>query len=368
MTKDNAKPMILIVDDDTTNLRFLQNILHEEYAVRLTQSGARALKFLEEDTPDLILLDVEMPQMSGYDLIKIIKQNPKWKDIPIVFLTALEGRDKEQFAFDLGAVDYILKPISVGVVRARVHLHIELERYRRQLEQLVEVRTQQLKTTQDVLLNTMASMTSSRDNETGEHIKRTTIYSQVLLENLMKINHPRYQVEPVYAESIINSAKLHDIGKVSVPDNILLKPGKLTPLEFNVMKQHTVYGAHILDTAMYELGETSYFLSVAREIIISHHEKWDGTGYPYKLEGEDIPLSARIMAIADVYDALISYRPYKAGFSHETAIDIILKDTGTHFDPTLIELSRDVMEGFKEIALKNQDQRTIMYAPLESNL
>ncbi len=356
MNKIPGKQVILVVDDDATNLRFVNEILKDEYKVYLAPSGERALVFLKSKRPDLILLDLEMPNMNGYEVIKEIKKNQEWKDIPVIFLTGQEGRDKEQEALDLGAVDYILKPISAGIVKARVGLHIELENYRKSLEEMVEVRTEQLARTQDTILEILASMTSFRDNETGAHIKRTTIYTEMLIANLFEKNHPDYQLDDGYAKRVIKAAKLHDIGKVAVPDNILLKPARLTNLEFEMIKQHTVYGALIIDRAKMDLGDTSEFLDVAREIIISHHEKWDGSGYPEALAGTDIPLSGRIMAIADVYDALISHRPYKPSYSHEVAVETLLEDTGAHFDPTLMELSRDVIEQFKEIARIHSDK------------
>lgn len=349
------RPAILAVDDEPTNLRFLQEILKDEYQIYLAPSGERALIFLQSNIPDLILLDIEMPKMNGYQVIEAVKRNPAWKDIPIIFLTAQEGRDKEQTAFELGAVDYILKPISIGIVKARTRLHVELESYRKKLEDIVETRTTQLKHTQDAILNMLANMTSYRDNETGMHIKRTTTYSQIMVHSLMRTAHPSYEMDPQYARSIVKSAKLHDIGKVAVPDNILLKPGKLTPEEFELIKLHSVYGAEILDNAIDDLGNSSSFLYVAREIIIAHHEKWDGSGYPYQLSGSSIPLSARIMAVADVYDALISKRPYKTAFSHEKAVSIILEETGTHFDPILIELLLPDIQHFREVALLHQD-------------
>ncbi len=350
--------MVLVVDDDPTNLRFLNEILKEDYQPYLAPSGERALRFLEDHRPQLILLDVEMPRMSGYDVIRAIKQQPEVAEIPVIFLTGLEGRDNEQRALDLGAVDYILKPISAGIVKSRVSLHVELMAYRKNLEQMVEIRTAQLKRTQDAILDVLANLTSFRDNETGAHILRTTIYCEVLVNNLRKKNHPDYEISAAYAESIVKAAKLHDIGKVAVPDNILLKPARLTPLEFEIIKQHTTYGAQILDTAIKDLGgeEDSYFLNVSREIIATHHERWDGHGYPAGLAGKNIPLSGRILAIADVYDALISHRPYKPRFLHEAAVQMIVDDAGKHFDPTLVELSLDVMNDFREIANKYQDQ------------
>lgn len=353
--KQQDRPVILCVDDEPTNLRFLLEILKEDYQVYAAPSGERALHFLHYRTPNLILLDVEMPGMSGYDVIRRLKVSPQWKDIPTIFLTGLEGRNNEQTAFDLGAVDYILKPISAGIVKARAGLHIELQTYRRNLEGLVELRTNQLSWTQDCILDMMADMTSYRDNETGSHVKRTTYYAQIMVDNLAQLNHRDYPMPKEYAKSIVKSVKLHDIGKVAVPDNILLKPGRLTDEEFEQIKLHTIYGAEIIDNAIEELGDTSSFLVVAREIIIAHHEKWNGTGYPYGLREDEIPLAARIMAIADVYDALISRRPYKEGMPHEKAIAILQKDAGTHFDPTLIALTTPLFEKFREIAEQHKD-------------
>ncbi|MCL1807483.1 MAG: response regulator [Oscillospiraceae bacterium] len=358
MIHDGGKPTVIVVDDEATNLSFLKEILQDDFNVRLSPSGERALAFMEKSTPELVLLDIEMPGMNGFEVIRAIKKNPEWQEIPILILTGHDERDGEEQAFNLGAVDYIRKPISAGVVRARVRLHTELENHRKNLEGLVAVRTEQLEQMQDSILSMLANMTSFRDNETGAHIKRTTIYAKVLIENLMKKRHPNYLIDPKYADSVVKSAKLHDIGKVAIPDSILFKPAKLTVEEFEVIKKHAVYGAFILDSAIDELKETSYFLMVAREIIIGHHEKWNGSGYPAGIKGENIPLSARIMALADVYDALISERPYKKPFTHEVSMNIILKDAGTHFDPTLVELSLDVMDSFRDIALMHKDDHS----------
>ncbi len=350
-----AKPVILCVDDEPTNLKFLMEILKEDYQVYLAPSGERALLFLNSKRPDLILLDIEMPRMNGYEVISQIKATPAWADIPIVFLTGLEGRDKEQEAFALGAVDYILKPISAGVVKARVKLHVELGTYRKNLEALVDIRTEQLNRTQNCILNMLASVTSYRDQETGGHIKRTTFYLAEITKLLLKETSDEYKIGKAYADAMEISAKLHDIGKVAIPDSILLKPGKLTAEEFEVIKLHTVFGAHLLDNAMNELQETASFLDVAREIIIGHHEHWNGNGYPNRLKGHDIPLSARVMAIVDVYDALISRRPYKEPFSHEMAINILREGSGTHFDPYLISLCETIFPMFEDIAKEHED-------------
>lgn len=348
-------PTILCVDDEPTNLKFLKEILQYAYQVYLAPSGERALVFLESRRPDLILLDVEMPKMSGYDVINKIKNEPRWSDIPVIFLTGLEGRDNEQKAFELGAVDYILKPISSGVVRARVKLHVDLDKYSRRLEELVDICTHQLVRTQNCILDMLANVTSYRDQETGGHIKRTTYYTDAVTQLLLNESREGYAIDKEYASAMVTSAKLHDIGKVAVPDSILLKPGKLTTEEFELIKLHTIYGAQLLDNAVKELDETAAFIDVGREIIVGHHEHWDGSGYPYGIAGASIPLSARIVAIVDVYDALISRRPYKEPFPHERAVEILLQDSGSHFDPNLIEIFRPIFDRFSEIAKQHQD-------------
>lgn len=346
---------ILIVDDDATNLRLLQEILRKEYKVFAAPSGERALLFLQKQIPDLILLDVEMPGMSGYELIGRLKEDPALHDIPVIFLTAQEGRDKEEQAFHLGAVDYILKPISAGVVNARVKLHLQLETYKKRLEQMVEHKTHQLQKAQDSILDILANITAFRDSDTGWHIERTTLYSKVLVENILKKDHPHYQITRDYADHIVKSAKLHDIGKVAVPDSILLKPARLSAGEFQLIKMHTTYGAQMIDDAIADLGDDSSFLHVAREIVISHHEWWNGTGYPNGLFGDAIPISGRVMAIADVYDSLRSHRLYKMPISHEETLAIMKKETGSHFDPVLMEMSQDVFDTFAVVAMEYHD-------------
>jgi putative two-component system response regulator len=346
---------VLVVDDDPTNLRLIQEILKKDHKVYPAPSGERALRFLASHTPDLILLDVEMPGMSGYEVIGRLKEEPRWRDIPVIFLTAQEGRDKEEHAFVLGAVEYILKPISSGVVSARVKLHMELEAYKKRLEQLVERKTFQLQRIQDSILEILANVTGFRDSDTGWHIQRTTLYSKLLIDNVQRQNHPDYQIDQSYADHVTKSAKLHDIGKVAVPDSILLKPAKLSMAEFQLIKMHTTYGAQMIDDAIKDLGDDASFLHVAREIVISHHEWWNGTGYPQSLAGHAIPISARIMAIADVYDSLRSHRPYKVPMSHAETLSIMIKETGTHFDPYIMDMSSGVFDAFESVAAQYHD-------------
>jgi putative two-component system response regulator len=354
MEKDTTSYGILVVDDDATNLRMLQEILKPFYKVYAAPSGERALGFLENRTPDLIILDVEMPVMSGYELIKTLKEDPRFVSIPVIFLTAQEGSDKEEEAFRLGAVDYILKPITTGVVRARVNLHVELEDYRKQLEKMVEQKTEQLLRVQDSILDILANVTSWRDSGIGGHIDRTMAYTSLVVKGLAEKGDPEYSFDPPYGDYVIKASKLHDIGKVAVPDNILLKPGKLTPEEFAEIKKHTTYGARIIDDAIRNLGEYSQFLHVVREIVITHHEWWNGSGYPNALSGIEIPATGRVMAVSDIYDTLTSERPYKDALSHKEAMTVMWGETGRHFDPRLMELLKDTFPLFEEVSADMQ--------------
>jgi putative two-component system response regulator len=350
MELDSAPHSILVVDDDATSLRMLQEILKPLYKIYAAPSGERALSFLENHKPDLIVLDVEMPVMSGYDLVKKLKDDPRHAQIPVVFLTAQEGRDKEEAALRLGAVDYILKPITTGVVRARLGLHVELGDYRRRLETMVEQKTEQLRRVHDAVLDILGRVTAWRDNGAGGHIERITAYTGIMVRGLSDKRDPEYSLDPVNGEYVVKASKLHDIGKAAVADSILLKPGKLTPEEFSEIKKHTTCGARIIDDAISDLGGDSAFLRVAREVVMTHHEWWNGSGYPNGLAENDIPVAGRLLAISDTYDTLTSDRPYKTALSHADAIAIIREETGRHFDPRLVGLLDDVFPLFEEIA------------------
>ncbi len=345
----DTRKSILVVDDNPTNLKMILEILKNDYKIYPAPSGERALAFLAHTLPDLILLDVEMPDMNGYDVMKAIKAHSPWACVPVIFLTAQESLHGEEQALSMGAVDYILKPISAGVLTRRVQIHVELETYRKNLELAVEQKTEQLQRTQDAILDILANVTAFRDNETGAHILRTTEYVRLIVETLQHSGLPNYQLDSLYAKHIIKAAKLHDIGKVAIADSVLLKPDRLTSSEFERIKSHTTFGAMMIDNAMWNLGDDSAFLKTARELVLSHHECWDGSGYPDGLAREDIPLAGRIMAIADVYDALVSHRPYKRAFTHENAMFIIQKESGTHFDKTIIELCQSAFHRFSDI-------------------
>ncbi|MGF6375333.1 putative two-component system response regulator [Clostridiales Family XIII bacterium PM5-7] len=342
-------PKILIVDDEPANLKLLKELLKDTYQVYLATSGKHALNFLEHNKPDAILLDVLMPEMDGYEVIKEIKKRESVKDIPVIFLTGLDNQNNESIAFKLGAVDYITKPIVAESVLNRLAIHVELQQYRQNLEAEIALRTAKLVKTQEVILNIMANLTEIKDNDTGAHVKRTTAFMQLLVEGLSKLQQKNYRLSKEEELNVINTSKLHDIGKVAIPDTILLKPGKLTDEEFEHIKTHSTVGAKVIEDAMEELGDAPSFFKTAYLIIISHHEKWDGSGYPFGLSGEAIPLPGRLMAIADVYDALVSVRPYKKAMSHEEALAIIVEGAGKHFDPFLVEKLYAVIDGFKNV-------------------
>lgn len=360
--KEN-KSTVLAVDDTPENLDVLKGILHEQYNVKGAINGPMALKVAQKQQPDIILLDIMMPDVDGYEVCRQLKANPLTCDIPVVFITAKSTVEDEQKGFEIGAVDYITKPISPPIVKERVKTHITLKQARdflkqqnELLEQKVLQRTEQMEELQDVVMVAMGSLAETRDPETGNHIRRTQHYIKALA-NALK-DHPKFSdfLTPENVTMLYKSAPLHDIGKVGVPDDILLKPGKLTNEEFEEMKKHTTYGKNAIEQAELTMNKGGNFLRFAKEIAHYHQEKYDGSGYPEGLSGEEIPVSARLMAIADVYDALISKRVYKPSFSHEKAVSIILDGKGTHFDPDMTDAFDQISEEFARIAAKFSDQ------------
>lgn len=352
------KPIVLVVDDTADNIALMTSLLRDDYRVKAASSGERALEIAARDPkPDLILLDVMMPGLDGYAVCARLKADPAAADIPVIFLTAKTQPQDEQNGFALGAVDYIAKPISPPVVLARVKTHLLLKNARDFLKDRnaflqaeIRRRTQELTAFQDVTIAAMASLAETRDNETGNHIKRTQLYVKILAERLR--DSPRFaaQLSPDDVELIYKSAPLHDIGKVGVPDRILLKPGRLNDHEFEIMQRHTTLGKEAIEAAEARLEAPNSFLRIAKEIAYSHQEKWDGTGYPLGLAGEDIPLSARLMAAADVYDALISRRIYKPPFPHEVSVKIMIDGRGKHFDPAVLDAFLECQTAFLDVA------------------
>jgi putative two-component system response regulator len=347
----HEKQRVLIVDDTPENIHILMGMLKGQYTVLAANNGERALKLAAMDpAPDLILLDIMMPGMDGYEVCTRLKANPQTANIPVLFVTALTSDESEAKGLEVGALDYITKPFNPVIVNARVKNHLELKRYSDQLEEMVREKTQELLVTRDVTIETLGSLAEYRDPETGGHIKRTMHYVKLLAEHLQ--NHPNFShyLSNEMIEHLYKSAPLHDVGKVGVPDNILLKPGKLTDEEFAEIKNHTIYGRDALSVSSSKLGSNS-FLKVAQEMAYTHHEKWDGSGYPQGLCERDIPISGRLMAVADVYDALISQRVYKPAMPHQQAVEIIVSGNGTAFDPDIIEAFSALQDEFQRIAL-----------------
>ncbi|WP_221794644.1 HD-GYP domain-containing protein [Oceanobacter mangrovi] len=332
----NNAPTLLVVDDRPENIDMLVGILRPEFRVKAALSGEQALKIAAiSPHPDLILLDIMMPGLDGYETIELLKSDPRTSHIPVIFVTAKSEVGDEERGFALGAVDYITKPLSPPIVLARVRTHLALHDQNRVLEQKVIQRTEELNATRLQIIRRLGRAAEFKDNETGMHVIRMSHYSRIIAEGIgMPENWTRLLFE---------AAPMHDVGKIGIPDRILLKPGKLDAEEWELMKKHAQFGADII-------GEDgSELLQMARIIAATHHEKWNGSGYPAGLKGRNIPLEGRIVAIADVFDALTTERPYKKAWSVERAIELIQSESGSHFDPTLVTAFCDALETILEI-------------------
>jgi len=363
--KEMSDCTVLVVDDTEANVDILVDALGDLYDVSVAMDGESALEAVAEEPPDIVLLDIMMPGMDGYEVCRRLKADAATRKIPVIFLTAMTEIENKTKGFQLGAVDYITKPFEVLEVQARLKTHLSLVLASRELEQQNEIleekvleRTMELAQTQDVTIHSLATLAETRDNETGGHILRTQGYVKALAKQLAKGSAYAAQLDARTIQLFHKSAPLHDIGKVGVPDAILLKPGKLTDEEFDIMKTHAFLGFDALVKAeeAFNMDNKPNFLEHAKDIAHAHHEKWNGKGYPRGLAGEDIPLSGRIMAIADVYDALISKRVYKPAFPHEKAAAIINEDAGTHFDPVAVEAFNACEAEFVRIAQEFADQ------------
>ena len=354
---------ILVVDDTLDNLTLMSGLLKDLYKVKIANSGEKALKAVQGDNPpDLILLDIMMPGLSGYDVCKILKEDPATRSIPIIFLTAMTATEDEKKGLEMGAADFITKPINPPIVLARVAGQLQvkaaadfLKDQNVYLESEVLKRGRELAAIQDVTILAMASLAETRDNDTGNHIRRTQHYLRLLAEHLK--SHPNFRsfLSDHTIDMLFKSAPLHDIGKVGIPDRILLKPGRFEAHEFAIMKTHCKLGRDAIQHAEDQLGLEVEFLKYAKEIAYCHQEKWDGSGYPEGLAREAIPISARLMAVADVYDALISRRVYKEGMPHEKAVSIIAEGRGTHFDPDVTDAFLALTEQFQSVAKRYAD-------------
>jgi putative two-component system response regulator len=367
MTED-SRPTILVVDDTPDNLKVMSGLLKDLYRVKIANNGEKALAIAEQDPkPDLILLDIMMPDMDGHEVCRRLKAGRGTRDIPVIFLTAMSGAEDEEAGLKLGAVDYITKPISAPIVLARVETQLKLKAsadFLRDkndyLQAEVARRTRELAAIQDVTILAMASLAETRDSDTGNHIRRTQYYVKALAEKLK--DHPRFaaHLDDATIDMLFKSAPLHDIGKVGIPDRILLKPGRFEPHEFEIMKTHTTLGRDAIEHAEKSLGTPVAFLALAKEIAYGHQEKWDGSGYPQGIGGDHIPVSARLMAVADVYDALISRRVYKDGMPHDKAVSIIAEGAGSHFDPDMVEAFLELQDEFRAIAARFADSDSDM--------
>lgn len=357
------REIVTIVDDNIANLKLGKNALSGYYDVLSASSAERMFELLKLYTPQLILLDINMPGMDGYEAIKVLKSNPDTADIPVIFLTGKSEPESELEGLKLGAVDYILKPFLPELLYKRVELHLTIERQQRQLKEqdaelrefndnlrgLVKEKTQNVLNLQAAILRTVAELVERRDGDTGGHVMRTQRYLRALLDAILERGLYPDEIDRNWdLDLIVLSSQLHDVGKIEISDNILLKPGKLTTEEFNEIKKHTIYGAEIIERMM-NISVDNDFLKYARVFAETHQEKWNGMGYPYGLKEREIPLLGRVMAIADVYDALISERPYKKPFAHEDAVGIILEGKGSHFDPVLVDIFESLSDDFKKM-------------------
>ncbi|QYJ84481.1 response regulator [Shewanella aegiceratis] len=336
------KATVLVVDDTPENIDILVGILGDEYKVKVAIDGPKALTIAGKSAPDIILLDVMMPGMNGYEVCKRLKQEPLTAHIPVIFVTALTDVADETQGFELGAVDYITKPVSAPVVKARVKTHLSLYDQKRLLEQEVKARTRELEVTRLEIIRRLGRAAEYKDNETGMHVIRMSHYARLLARQAGMSEH--------FCELIYNASPMHDIGKIGTPDAILKKPAKLDDEEWREMQRHAEIGAEII-------GEhPDPMLEMARRIALTHHEKWDGSGYPKGLSGEEIPIEGRIVAIADVFDALTSIRPYKQAWSVEDTLALIDREAGKHFDPELVTHFKAIVDDAVKIRDSHQDK------------
>jgi putative two-component system response regulator len=337
------KQTILVVDDTPDNIDVLSGILRPTYKVKAALDGEKALRIAHtEPQPDIILLDIMMPGMDGYEVCERLKSDPLTAKIPVIFVTAKSEIRDEQKGFELGAVDYITKPVSPPIVQARVRTQLAIYDQNRELERKVRERTEELNQTRLEIIRRLGRAAEYKDNETGLHVIRMSHYARLLAA---AISDDEEWVDLVY-----NAAPMHDIGKIGIPDSILLKKGKLNDDEWHIMRQHPNYGAEIIGDLSFKL------LKMAREIALTHHEKWDGSGYPNGLKGEEIPLASRIIAIADVFDALTTERPYKKAWSIEDTVRLIDRESGSHFDPNITPLLHEVLPDMLDIRDQYQEQ------------
>ena len=368
-----SKPTVLVIDDAPENLALMSGLLKDRYKVKVANHGEMGLKVAwASPPPDLILLDIMMPDLDGYEVCRRLKSNAASRAIPVLFLSAKTDLQDEEKGLLLGAADYISKPISPSLMLARVATQIALHVKTETLRAVSSVRDQELtqkledlSAAQDVTILAMTSLAETRDSDTGNHIRRIQHYVKALAQSLQ--DHPRFagQLDAQAIGLLFKSAPLHDIGKFGIPDRILLKPSSLSPEEYEIMKTHTTLGFEAIEQAERALGLQAPMLRTAKEIVLSHQEKWDGSGYPQGLKGDDIPVSARLMAVADVYDALISQRVYKAALAHDRAVQIMFQGRGAHFDPDMVDAFIGIQDEFAAIAERFADSDSNLQKKME---
>ena len=352
MLQDRKK--VILVDDNPINLKLARNTLMGKYDVFTVPSAEKLFQLLEKTLPDIVLLDVMMPGISGYDAIKVLKENPRTADIPVIFLTSKNDTNSELEGFTRGAVDYVSKPFSPQLLLKRVDVHVlvesqkkELQHINENLQQIVDEKTEAVLELQNAVLKTMSNLVEYRDDVTGGHVERAEHFLKLFVQAMIDKRVYHDVLETWDIKLFLQSAQLHDVGKIAIRDNILMKPGPLTADEFTEMKKHTTFGEKVIEKIQQSARE-SVFLSHAKIMAGTHHEKWDGSGYPRGIAGSNIPLQGRLMALVDVYDALVSERPYKKAFPPEKAIQIVKEGSGTQFDPNLVEVFISASQGFQE--------------------
>ena len=355
--RNDDSDIILIVDDIEINRMILRDMLEDDYRIIEAGSGGEALSVLFEDKvlPTVVLLDIIMPGIDGFQVLEQMKLNETTQNIPVLFITAANSDETESRGLKSGAADYITKPFNHDIVRARVENHINLARYRHKLEQLVAKKAAEVTKTYEQTLEVLATIIEYRNLESGAHIRRTTLLTEKLVAKMTETEKFKTILQAENINSLVKASALHDIGKIGIPDGILLKPGKLTPDEFDVIKTHTTVGREIIDSILSTLPDNDMYLKYARDICHHHHERWDGKGYPVGLKGDQIPLAARIVSVVDVYDALVSPRCYKGSYSHEVSLEIITEGRGTQFDPDLVDMLPEVSPLFRKIAETYRD-------------
>lgn len=354
-----AKKSILMIDDVKFNLATARDVLRDDYVLYEALSAKEGFEILEKVIPDLLLLDIVMPEMDGYEMIRQLKASRRLRGIPVIFLTAETDPKSEVKGFDLGAVDFIVKPFIAPVMKRRIETQLELAAYQHSLEDLVEQKVEENEKLQNMLSAGFAELVESRDGVTGGHIKNTSIYFEAFVKALKAVPEYRDDVTDEFIKLSVRSAPLHDIGKIGIDDNVLRKRSSLEKSEMEYMKSHSELGGATFHKIRKIFPENE-FLKIAEHMALYHHERWDGKGYPFGIKGTDIPLEARIMSIVDVYDALTSKRPYKEPFSHEKAMAIIVEGRETQFDPQLVDEFIKISETIRDCLIHKEELRKMM--------